>query len=429
MEPLRYDELFRNSQAGHTVRTMATTPRDAGPDRRPRRPHPQPQERRPDAAAPLAGRDDRGQRLGQVVARLRHHLRRGAAALRRVAVGLRPAVPRADGEAGRRLDRGHLPGDRHPPEEQHPQSRARRSARPPRSTTTCACSTPGSAAPICRNCGREVDARDRRGRGRGGSATLPRGHPAADRLRHAGRHVDAPLAPVSERGRRGAGVARRRPRTEAPPPQPDLPGSGRPGRRDARRAAPQGLRPALCRRPDGRRSRTSTRRRCKDRPLAAGDRRSPEGRRRPARAADRLDRDRLHRRRRRRVRHRAGRRPAGRRSSTASASGSSAAPCNIQYEVPQPRLFSFNNPFGACPLCHGFGNIIELDMDLVVPDPSKSIQQNAIEPWSKPHYRAQLAELKRAAQGPGAARRAVGRADRRREAVRHRGGRRAASRA
>src|SRR5947208_782230 len=72
--------------------------------------------------------------------------------------------------------------------------------------------------------------------------------------------------------------------------------------------------------------------------------------------------------------------------------------CNIQYEVPQPRLFSFNNPFGACPLCHGFGNIIELDMDLVVPDASKSIQQNAIEPWSKPHYRAQLVELKRVAR-------------------------------
>jgi excinuclease ABC subunit A len=72
--------------------------------------------------------------------------------------------------------------------------------------------------------------------------------------------------------------------------------------------------------------------------------------------------------------------------------------CNVQYEMPQPRLFSFNNPFGACPLCHGFGNIIELDMDLVVPDPAKSIQQNAIEPWSKPHYRAQLAELKRVAK-------------------------------
>ena len=76
-------------------------------------------------------------------------------------------------------------------------------------------------------------------------------------------------------------------------------------------------------------------------------------------------------------------------------------PCGIPYEIPQPRLFSFNNPFGACPVCHGFGNVIELDMDLVVPDQSKSIQQNAIEPWSKPHYRAQLAELKRAAKQHG----------------------------
>ena len=76
-------------------------------------------------------------------------------------------------------------------------------------------------------------------------------------------------------------------------------------------------------------------------------------------------------------------------------------PCGIQYEVPQPRLFSFNNPFGACPVCHGFGNVIELDMDLVVPDPTKSLQQNAVEPWSKPHYRAQLADLKRAAKTRG----------------------------
>jgi excinuclease ABC subunit A len=72
--------------------------------------------------------------------------------------------------------------------------------------------------------------------------------------------------------------------------------------------------------------------------------------------------------------------------------------CGIAYETPQPRLFSFNNPFGACPTCHGFGNVIELDMDLVVPDASKSINQGAIEPWTKPHYRAQLAELKRAAR-------------------------------
>ncbi len=75
--------------------------------------------------------------------------------------------------------------------------------------------------------------------------------------------------------------------------------------------------------------------------------------------------------------------------------------CGIAYEEPQPRLFSFNNPFGACPICHGFGNVIELDTDLVVPDPTRSIQDNAIEPWSKPHYRANLADLKRAARGRG----------------------------
>ncbi len=75
--------------------------------------------------------------------------------------------------------------------------------------------------------------------------------------------------------------------------------------------------------------------------------------------------------------------------------------CNLTYEAPQPRLFSFNNPFGACPTCHGFGNIIELDLDLVVPDQAKSIQQGAIEPWTKTHYRAQLAELKRAAKPAG----------------------------
>ncbi len=76
-------------------------------------------------------------------------------------------------------------------------------------------------------------------------------------------------------------------------------------------------------------------------------------------------------------------------------------PCGIAYEVPQPRLFSFNSPFGACPTCHGFGNVIELDLNLAVPDQSKSIQQNAIEPFSKPHYRSHLVDLKRAARARG----------------------------
>ena len=76
-------------------------------------------------------------------------------------------------------------------------------------------------------------------------------------------------------------------------------------------------------------------------------------------------------------------------------------PCGIAYEVPQPRLFSFNSPFGACRTCHGFGNVIELDLNLAVPDQSKSIQQNAIEPFAKPHYRTQLVDLKRAARAGG----------------------------
>ena len=52
--------------------------------------------------------------------------------------------------------------------------------------------------------------------------------------------------------------------------------------------------------------------------------------------------------------------------------------CGIAYEIPQPRLFSFNNPFGACPTCHGFGNTIELDMNLVVPDQDLSINGGAV---------------------------------------------------
>ena len=75
--------------------------------------------------------------------------------------------------------------------------------------------------------------------------------------------------------------------------------------------------------------------------------------------------------------------------------------CGVVYEVPQPRLFSFNSPFGACPTCHGFGNVIELDLNLAVPDQSKSIQQNAIEPFTKPHYRSHLVDLKRAARARG----------------------------
>ena len=73
------------------------------------------------------------------------------------------------------------------------------------------------------------------------------------------------------------------------------------------------------------------------------------------------------------------------------------------YQEPEPRLFSFNNPYGACPRCQGFGNTIDFDLNLVVPDPSKSIDDGAIEPWNKPRYRALFQDLKKWARAQGIA--------------------------
>jgi excinuclease ABC subunit A len=72
--------------------------------------------------------------------------------------------------------------------------------------------------------------------------------------------------------------------------------------------------------------------------------------------------------------------------------------CNLRYEEPEPRLFSFNNPYGACPRCQGFGNTIDFDLDLVIPDKSKTLNEGTIEPWTKPKYRPLSTELKRFAK-------------------------------
>lgn len=53
----------------------------------------------------------------------------------------------------------------------------------------------------------------------------------------------------------------------------------------------------------------------------------------------------------------------------------------IKFEEPTPNFFSFNNPYGACRRCEGYGKIIGIDEDLVIPDKSKSIYDNAIAPW------------------------------------------------
>ncbi len=67
--------------------------------------------------------------------------------------------------------------------------------------------------------------------------------------------------------------------------------------------------------------------------------------------------------------------------------------CQVEYPKLEPQLFSFNSPLGACPTCEGFGNVIDLDMDLIVPDPSKSLREGAIAPWNTPAYTHELEEL------------------------------------
>ncbi len=60
--------------------------------------------------------------------------------------------------------------------------------------------------------------------------------------------------------------------------------------------------------------------------------------------------------------------------------------CDRSFLTPEPSLFSFNNPYGACPTCQGFGNTIDYDLGLVIPDPSLSLNDGAVEPWTKPQY-------------------------------------------
>jgi excinuclease ABC subunit A len=67
--------------------------------------------------------------------------------------------------------------------------------------------------------------------------------------------------------------------------------------------------------------------------------------------------------------------------------------CGVAYPVPEPRLYSFNSPLGACPECEGFGNVIGIDMELVVPDRRKSLAEGAIAPWNSPAYAHELQEL------------------------------------
>lgn len=70
------------------------------------------------------------------------------------------------------------------------------------------------------------------------------------------------------------------------------------------------------------------------------------------------------------------------------------ASCDLDYSASSPNLFSFNSPIGACPDCRGFGRVIDVDLDLIIPDPGLSLSQGAIKPWGgKDQGRFEYTEL------------------------------------
>jgi excinuclease ABC subunit A len=78
-----------------------------------------------------------------------------------------------------------------------------------------------------------------------------------------------------------------------------------------------------------------------------------------------------------------------------------SARAQTQYVEPTPRLFSFNNPFGACPVCQGFGRSVGIDPNLVIPDRSLSVRRGAIHPFRGETFGAHLRMLLREAPGYG----------------------------
>jgi excinuclease ABC subunit A len=75
--------------------------------------------------------------------------------------------------------------------------------------------------------------------------------------------------------------------------------------------------------------------------------------------------------------------------------------CGAALERPQPLLFSFNHPLGACPECKGFGNVLKYDEALVVPDPTRTLAEGAVEPWRHPSGRWYQRSLLKAARRLG----------------------------
>lgn len=75
--------------------------------------------------------------------------------------------------------------------------------------------------------------------------------------------------------------------------------------------------------------------------------------------------------------------------------------CGKEHRVPEPNLFSFNSPIGACSRCSGFGHTLDVDESLVVPDPSKTLKNGAIDPFAKPSLADWQTDLFRFAERHG----------------------------
>ncbi|MBL0175078.1 MAG: excinuclease ABC subunit UvrA [Ignavibacteria bacterium] len=75
--------------------------------------------------------------------------------------------------------------------------------------------------------------------------------------------------------------------------------------------------------------------------------------------------------------------------------------CHTRYVEPEPRLFSFNNPAGACPECQGFGRTTGIDPRLVVPNPNKTLAEGAVQPWTTPKHSKHYRDLEKVAASAG----------------------------
>lgn len=80
---------------------------------------------------------------------------------------------------------------------------------------------------------------------------------------------------------------------------------------------------------------------------------------------------------------------------------------SVEFPEPTPQLFSFNSPYGSCMECTGFGATLEYDEDLIVPDRRRTLEEGAVDPWSKPRYKRERARLRAFAEAQGMSPRAL----------------------